>query len=80
MHTPLQLQQLDLEIDGRREIGLLLAEPAELRDLPRFAAWRHALMGGWHGGILAGRVQLSHRLVAGLRVLHSTLSRFTEVR
>jgi hypothetical protein len=40
LHTPLQLQQFDLEIDRRTEVRLLLLEASKLRDLARLGSLR----------------------------------------
>ena len=46
LHTALQLEQLDLQVDGRREIGLLLLESPELGDLSRLGSLRWGTDGG----------------------------------
>jgi hypothetical protein len=52
LHAPLELQQLDLQVRGRRELGLLLFEPPELCDLARLRALGSRSLGLVHAGIL----------------------------
>jgi hypothetical protein len=49
LHSPLQLQQLDLKIDRGSEVGLLFLQAAKLDDFSRFGPW---LMSFRHGRIV----------------------------
>jgi hypothetical protein len=69
LDAALQLQQFDLQVDGRREIGLLVLEPSELDNFPGFGA---GLLSFGHGRIVTARSgcrvvgRAACRAVAGL--------------
>src|SRR5439155_8481272 len=66
LHAPLELQQRDLQIDRRRQVGLVVLEAPQFDDLPRFGPLR----GTWavHEGIVSRRKTEERRRNSGFRL------------